>query len=122
MRVQRIVISLLIVMIARANFAADDGLDPAVLEKVKAATVFLKTNNAGDSMQVQLALTPKAFAVYRDGDYEQVVEPGVREVWVGGGQPGQSAGLAGNFTIAGPPQTPLALCGEAAAAFVRGKL
>ena len=75
--------------------------------------------DAGSSQLVKLSLSPRSMAIFRDGDFEQIIEPGVRNVWVGGGQPGESAGLAGTFTVTGNP-TPLSLCGEGATNIVQG--
>ena len=47
-------------------------------------------------------LLPEDHAVLRDPDFAETVEPGLRTVWIGGGQPGTAAaGVALTFRVAG---------------------
>lgn len=57
------------------------------------------------SMQTKILafrLLPEDHAVLRDPDFAQTIEPGLRTVWIGGGQPGTgAAGVALTFSVAG---------------------
>lgn len=47
-------------------------------------------------------LLPEDHSVLRDPDFAQTIEPGLRTVWVGGGQPGTAAaGVALTFEVSG---------------------
>ena len=45
-------------------------------------------------------------AILREPDFAQTIEPGLRTVWVGGGQPGTgAAGVSQTFEVAGKAMT-----------------
>lgn len=55
---------------------------------------------------VKFRLLPEDHAVLRAGDFALTVEPGMRTVWVGGGQPGTGApGVALTFDVQGAAST-----------------
>ena len=71
----------------------------------------------GESQTLTFTLPPRARAVMREGDFVEVLQPGVLSAWVGGGQPPEGCppeklapGLAlPSIEIAGPT-TPLSQC------------
>jgi hypothetical protein len=59
-----------------------------------------------EGRQISFTILPEDHAVLRDPDFAQTVEPGLRTVWVGGGQPGTGApGVSLTFTTEGSAMT-----------------
>jgi beta-glucosidase len=56
----------------------------------------------GDSVLLNLTITPEDNAVLRDGDFVPVIEPGVRAVWLGSSSGESRPGVAATFTVVGP--------------------
>ena len=78
----------------------------------KSLVAFQKTPlvQPGGEVAVTLVLPPEANAVMREGDFQQVIEPGERTFWLGASSSSQrSPGVAGSFRITGAT-TPLASC------------
>lgn len=69
----------------------------------------------GDSVRVNLTITPSHNAVMVAGTFTEVIEPGARTVWLGASSSTTAPGSTGAFTIAGAPM-PLSACGAAATA------
>ena len=65
---------------------------------------------SNSSVTVEFAISPEAQAVMRDPDFVDVVEPGARDVWIGGSSdPRFSPGVRLSFQVAGEP-TEVARC------------
>jgi len=70
----------------------------------------VKALEPGERRQVEFELTARQMAIMREGDYVEMVVPGKRSIWVGGGQPNTLApGQPAAFSVVGP-STPLSQC------------
>lgn len=56
----------------------------------------------GDSILLNLTITPEDNAVLRDGDFVPVIEPGLRSVWLGSSSGEERPGVSTTFTVTGP--------------------
>ena len=64
---------------------------------------------AGQTVTVTLAIRPLANSLMRDGDYIDMVVPGMRALWIGGSSAHTSPGVSGSFATSGSP-TPARSC------------
>lgn len=64
---------------------------------------------AGVTRTVTLRVTPRLNSLMRAGDYEDVVQPGVRTLYVGGTSALAGLALRGDVTVTGA-ETPVARC------------
>eukprot|EP00040_Diaphanoeca_grandis_P005867 m.34837 g.34837 ORF g.34837 m.34837 type:complete len:844 (-) comp17046_c0_seq1:250-2781(-) len=78
---------------------ANASVPTAIRQLVSFQRVFIK---AGATSTVTFVLTPSDNAVMRDGDFVQVVEPGLRTLWIGASSdPAISPGIAVKYEVVG---------------------
>jgi hypothetical protein len=68
----------------------------------------------GESALLNLTITPEASSVLREGDFEPVIEPGLRVLWLGSSSGRSRPGVAAVYEVVGET-VPLSACATAAA-------